>query len=109
MTPIVVKKGDKPKGYTVVYIGRPSLFGNPFPMHGEHTRIAAITQHHTWLNIQRRYNTPEWQAVVELAERVRKGEKIALECYCAPKKCHGDTIVSAIEWINNQEDDQEEE
>lgn len=100
----VVKKGERPAGYTVVYIGRPSVFGNPFPMRGEDTRAAVIAQHRTWLNVQRQRNTPQWQAVVALAERVHKGEKIALECFCAPRACHGDTIVSAINFINNTGD-----
>lgn len=97
---IVIKKGAKaPDGYTVVYIGRPSILGNPFTMRDEAMRDEVCDKHRVWLNQQRLAESPHWAAVAKLARRVKAGEKLALECYCAPRRCHGDTIVSAINMI----------
>ena len=99
---IVVRKGQKPVGYTVVYIGRPSMFGNPYAMRSESERDEVIAKHRVWLNEMRKAGTRQWSAVAALAARVKAGEKLALECYCAPRKCHGDTIAAAIAMINGE-------
>jgi len=70
-------------------------------MRSESERIEVIAKHRAWLNDMRREQKPQWTAVVKLAARVKAGEKLALECYCAPRKCHGDTIAAAIAMINS--------
>ena len=35
-------------------------------------------------------------ALLELAERVRQGESIALQCWCAPRPCHAVVIRDAV-------------
>lgn len=35
-----------------------------------------------------------------LAEMVRSGINLALECWCAPCACHSDVVKTAIEGIN---------
>ena len=95
--------GTKPvSGETVVYIGRPSILGNPFPMHNESQRAGVVTLYREWL--QKRYNDDAsvFTELHQLADRVKDGESIALQCWCAPCACHGDVIVEAIEWINNR-------
>lgn len=99
---IVVRVGKTPSGYTSVYIGRPSMFGNPYAMRSESERDEVIAKHRVWLNEMRKAENPHWTAVVKLAARVKAGEKLALECYCAPRKCHGDTIAAAIAMINGE-------
>lgn len=37
------------KGQNVVYIGRPSIFGNPFPINRFNDRSAVIKKYRTWL------------------------------------------------------------
>lgn len=39
---------------------------------------------------------PMTQAILELALRVVKGEKIVLMCWCTPLACHGDVIIKRI-------------
>jgi Domain of unknown function (DUF4326) len=34
--------------------------------------------------------------LLELSIKVSNGEKIALRCWCAPKKCHGDLLAMKI-------------
>lgn len=87
---------------TIVYIGRPSVLGNPYPMNSENERNTVIEKYRKWLGGQYNSGTGAVRKELEaLAKRVRNGENIALECWCAPCKCHGDVIVKAIEYINN--------
>ena len=39
---------------------------------------------------------PIASAIDNLAERVRRGERLALRCWCAPEPCHGDIIAAAV-------------
>ena len=66
-----------------VYIGRPSVFGNPFKVGVDGTREEVIAKHAKWV-----YTQPD------LMERIKselKGKRIA--CWCAPKRCHGDILA----------------
>ena len=66
----------------VVYIGRPSKWGNPFTMNGEQDRERVIAQFEQYL-----LNSPKLLA--QLGEL--KGQDLV--CYCAPKACHGDILL----------------
>lgn len=81
-----------------VYIGRPSMWGNPYS-HKEGTsakyKVAtveeAISAYRKWL-MNRYYNgeiTTE-----QLASLYGK----RLGCWCAPGPCHGDVLKDAAEW-----------
>lgn len=65
-----------------VYIGRGSIWGNPFVMRKESDRAHVIAQYRTY-----------FENNAELRSRVGelKGKKIA--CFCAPKACHGDILA----------------
>ena len=67
-----------------VYVGRPSIWGNPFKLKSEADRTPAIlAQYEAWLRGQ-----PE---LVARARRELRGK--VLGCYCAPKLCHGDVLA----------------
>lgn len=66
------------------YIGRPSKWGNPFPL-TQWTRNEAIRMYKEWFN-----DRPE---LIEAAKKELKGK--ILGCWCAPEACHGD-ILSEI-------------
>jgi len=69
-----------------VYIGRPSKWGNPFPMRREAWRDRVIEQYE-----------------VHIATRLINGEITDEDfhefdgrnmlCFCAPKRCHGDVLL----------------
>ncbi|WP_199842664.1 MULTISPECIES: DUF4326 domain-containing protein [Streptomyces] len=72
-----------------VYIGRGSVWGNPFrlaPGHTEADRARVIAQYETHL-----------LASPELLRRLPelRGKRIA--CFCAPKPCHGDVLKKYAE------------
>lgn len=66
-----------------VYIGRPSKWGNPFEIGKDGDRETVIRKYRQWVVMQ-----PHLMA--ELPELRGK----VLGCWCAPKPCHGDVLVS---------------
>ena len=92
---VVNRRGGVAPVGTVVYIGRPSILGNPFSVDA-HGRAGAVAQYHAWLRAQWRAGGPVRAALEALAARVRAGEQISLECWCAPLACHGDVIRKAV-------------
>ena len=65
-----------------VYIGRPSMYGNPFVI-GEHgTRKEVIEKYHDYVKSK--------PALYELIKQELKGK--VLGCFCAPQMCHGDVL-----------------
>jgi hypothetical protein len=67
-----------------VYIGRPSKWGNPFPLNGEQNRSKVIAQYRNYLFTMR----PD---LIEDAKKELRGK--VLGCFCAPKPCHGDILL----------------
>lgn len=73
-----------------VYIGRPSIWGNPFS-HLDGTkaqfkvdsREEAIEAYHKWILTQ-----------PQLLEKLPTLKGKTLGCWCHPKGCHGDVLVS---------------
>ena len=87
MTPKVVHCKKQPYD---VYIGRPSIWGNPFSHKNDtlaefkvNTREEAIQKYKEYIMSR--------TELVELAKKELKGK--ILGCWCAPKKCHGDILL----------------
>jgi len=72
-----------------------SILGNPFEM-SKYGRDGCIEEFRKYLNEHRKKESEVWQAVVALPEYAR------LACFCAPKRCHCDVIVSAWKWHKAQ-------
>lgn len=65
-----------------VYIGRPSKWGNPFPLEAEDDREECLASYRLWL-----LNQPDLLAALpELRGKV-------LGCWCAPRLCHGQVLA----------------
>jgi DNA polymerase, archaea type len=79
-------------GYSDVYIGRPSLLGNPFHMGNESERLEVIRKF-TQYAIG---NESVIEEISKLSNRLKSGEKIRLVCFCSPKDCHGDVIRELV-------------
>lgn len=72
-------------------IDRSTRFGNPFKMEkdgGEYTREGCVEAYREWFSDQ--LEDEEFRAAVEGL----RGE--ILGCWCAPKPCHGDVILSYL-------------
>ena len=78
-------KRDKYNKSDVVYIGRPSKWGNPFKIGVDGTREEVVKKYEEYIR-----KTP---ALLEsLSELVGKD----LVCWCAPQLCHGDVLIKLI-------------
>lgn len=66
-----------------VYIGRPSIFGNPFKEGIDGTRKEVIEKYKRYLAINTDLRN---KAIHEL-----RGKDLV--CWCSPKPCHGDVLL----------------
>lgn len=68
------------------YIGRPTKWGNPFPLRYESNRENVCNQYEVYI-ATRLINGD----IVD--EDFREFDGKNLMCFCAPKRCHGDTLL----------------
>lgn len=66
-----------------VYIGRPSIWGNPFAIGRDGSRDEVIEKYRTLLTVR-----PDLIAKARTDLRGRD-----LVCFCAPQACHGDVLL----------------
>jgi hypothetical protein len=66
-----------------VYVGRPTKWGNPFPVGDFPDRESCLAAYRAWLESQ-----PE---LIQDARRELAGKDLV--CFCAPKPCHGDVLI----------------
>lgn len=84
MTTIVNVKEEK----CDIYIGRPSLFGNPYKIGRDGTRDQVLSLYRKWF--YERLNNPEFKNKVLLLKDKKLG------CWCKPLSCHGDVIADYL-------------
>lgn len=89
MTTSVVNKGRARPAPGDVYIGRPSLFSNPFVIGEDGTRAEVLAKFKTYF-----YKRLQSDEVFRQAVEGLRGKRLV--CWCKPLPCHGDTIV---EWL----------
>lgn len=66
-----------------VYIGRPSEFGNPFPISKTASRLDVLERYGRWVHQQ-----------PDLLNKIRSELRDKdLVCFCAPLPCHGDVLL----------------
>jgi hypothetical protein len=86
-----------PEAASAVYIGRPSLWGNPFPLADAKdplARAAVVEQYRAWFH--ERLADPEFKASLEQL----RGRTLA--CWCPTRRdpnraCHGDVLLA---WLD---------
>jgi hypothetical protein len=91
-----------------IYIGRGSPLGNPWVISDLDTRDMVCEWHEH--SIRKEWSealnggpkTPMINEIIAIANRVKNGEQIALECFCKPKRCHGDFIAKLINWYASE-------
>jgi aminoglycoside phosphotransferase family enzyme len=88
-----------------VYIGRPSLIGNPYRIGAHGTREHVIARYRKWLWQQIKQQGEVYRELCRLADEARKGD-LTLICWCKEQgrdvACHGDIVSAAILWLNSQ-------
>lgn len=71
-----------------VFIGRPSVYGNPFIIGRDGDRNAVIDKFKEYWYAPEQKSLRE-RALEELPEKT-------IGCFCKPSKCHGDIIASYV-------------
>lgn len=77
-----VRQAGLPKD--VVYVGRPTMFGNPYVI-GQHGNREQVIEKH-------RIRLMADPAMIARVRRMLKGKHLA--CHCAPQACHADTLLA---------------
>lgn len=81
--PKVHNKYHQTAGADAVYIGRGSVYGNPFVIGKDGDRDEVCDKYEQYL-----LNNPQ---LLQTVKTNLKGRDVI--CFCAPKRCHGDTLV----------------
>lgn len=89
MNPLILNKHKaKVIPADAIYIGRGSMWGNPFPITRDQTRAMVIAEHKHWL-------ANETAAGRITNEQLATLHGKHLVCFCAPSPCHGETLIEA--------------
>ncbi len=78
-----------------VYIGRGSIWGNPFPMSKDVTREQSLALYKPWVVEQ----VKSGRYTVEQLDGLYMKN---LVCFCAPKDCHGHVLEKLSVWAHNR-------
>lgn len=90
----IVRYRDVPDS---VYIGRGSIFGNPFVIDRENSRNKVCDMYESYF-ANKISTDPEFlKEVFKLHYTGMSAGTIVLGCFCAPKRCHGETIKRFLE------------
>jgi hypothetical protein len=103
---VINKYRERPRLPEVgLYVGRPTLLGNPFKVTFEAQRGLMVDKYEEWLAQRMRHpNNPVYHEVMRLVEMVKSGQSLALECTCAPRRCHADILKRTIEQLLEKPD-----
>lgn len=86
-------RNEKPTQPYQVRIDRGhSILCNPFYMHSEDEREEVCRKYKDHFALQVFHNEAFTNALRELYRIAKRYGKLELFCWCAPKKCHGETI-----------------
>ncbi len=72
-----------------VFIGRGSIWGNPFVIGKDGTRKEVIKKYRVWIETQ-----------PDLISKLSHLKDKVLGCYCKPNACHGDVLVEMVNELN---------
>jgi hypothetical protein len=99
---VIPKIVNKYKESYDIYIGRGSVWGNPYKIgiDGDRQEVIKKYRRHLWSNLS--------AGKISVEEILSLSGK-RLGCYCKPKYCHGDVIISAFKWVLDKEINYENE
>lgn len=98
MITVVIKNNRDPD---IQYIGRGSPLGNPFKMQNqsEAERNRVCDLYHDWFYERVQSGDPKIITELRRLFKIARDGNLNLGCFCAPRRCHGDTIK---QFLDNQ-------
>ena len=106
MIKVVNKYGDKHTYYKgrVLYCGRGSVLGNPFVMQNqsieERNRVCGEFEKYFFEKIEQK--NKNFIEALNFIFKESKSKDVNLGCFCAPKRCHCDTIKNFVDKMNKE-------
>jgi hypothetical protein len=91
--------GNKSKGHTGYYCGRPSPLGNPFKIGADGDRDMVVDNYAVYLLNNYRNSSKIKICIDRLVDYVIKYEKYTLVCWCSPDRCHADVIAELVKQL----------
>lgn len=85
-----------PHGETI-YVGRPSILGNPFPLGNYASRDACVEDYRIYIVEQLLMKNEKIINELQNLHDLAMDHPINLQCYCAPLKCHAHVIKDILE------------
>ena len=79
------------------YIGRGSPLGNPYRISPSMGRDQVCDAYHHWFHTQIQEKNPVVLQELRRLFRLAKQEDVILGCFCAPTRCHGETIKAFLD------------
>jgi hypothetical protein len=92
---------ERPSKPWHIVVDRSSPLGNPFRMRSEAERDIVCDKYEKYFNEALLDNEPNiCQSLANLRNILERYGKIELFCWCAPKRCHAETIKN--DWRNKK-------
>ena len=94
-------RNEKPINPWDVKVDRSSFFGNGFKMKDESERDKVCEQYKKWF-YDELFDSTMQAELFFLKDILEKYGKLNLFCWCAPKRCHAETIKEYLESRNKE-------
>lgn len=90
-------------GVKGIYVGRPSILGNPYILTNESDRAKVLEQHNAYLEAEmQNADGAVYKEIHRLADLLYE-QDITLVCSCSSKACHADNIARVIMQVYNKD------
>ncbi len=80
-----------------IYVGRGSPLGNPFYMNNQHMRDEVCDKYILYIKDQINCNNRTIIDELVRIHQIAETQPVHLQCFCAPRRCHADTIKKILE------------
>lgn len=97
MKRIEVVNINKYEGDDYIYIGRPSLFGNPYTSKDSKIAEYKVDSKKEAIACYKEYILENINILDELIRQLKEKGYNKIGCFCKPSGCHGDVLKELIE------------
>jgi len=102
MIKVINKYRKQVVGGVGINIMRGSILGNDNPITKTRSRKQVIELYRIWLWGEILKKSDVYRALVKIIKYAEFND-VYLLCCCKPKACHGDVVLSAINWMKSKE------
>ena len=89
--------GNKRNGETGIYVGRPTVLGNPFEIGRDGSREEVIAKYREWFYTHGVKSLKVRKELQRLKHLHALSGSLCLLCWCSPAPCHAEVIKEYLE------------